>query len=150
MQITFPGGMVVESRYRGFVVRTDQPTAAGGQGGAPSPFDLFLSSLGTCAGFYALRFCQQRGIATDGLAFKLDFERAADGKSVALVLATLQLPEGFPRKYVSAIVRAVDQCAVRRHLAVPPRFAIVARPHEAGPTVPPALKAAATEPALQP
>ena len=150
MQITFPGGMAVESRYRGFVVRTDQPAAAGGRGDAPSPFDLFLSSLGTCAGYYALRFCQQRGLATDGLALELDFERAADGKAVALVSIALQPPEGFPRKYVSAIVRAVDQCTVRRHLAAPPRFATVVGIPEASPPVPRVLEPAVMEAAMLP
>lgn len=126
MQISFPGLAVVESRYHGFVVRTDQP-GTNGAASSPSPFDLFLSSLGTCAGFYALRFCQQRQIPTADLGLRLDFERSDDGKAVVMVRITLELPAGFPAKYVDAIVRAVDQCAVKRNLLAPPRFAIEAR-----------------------
>lgn len=126
MEISFPGGAAVDSRYHGLLVRTDQ-TGANGAATAPSPFDLFLSSLGTCAGFYALRFCQQRLIPTAGLGLRLDFERSDDGKMVVMVRITLDLPDEFPAKYVDAIVRAVDQCAVKRHLLAPPRFAIEAR-----------------------
>jgi ribosomal protein S12 methylthiotransferase accessory factor len=35
------------------------------------------------------------------------------------------LPAGFPEKYREAITRAVDQCAVKRHLDHPPRLATV-------------------------
>jgi putative redox protein len=33
-------------------------------GSAPSPFDLFMLSIGTCAGYYVLTFLQQRGLST--------------------------------------------------------------------------------------
>ena len=64
MEITFPGGLAVEARSDSFVIRSDQPQSNGGDNSAPSPFDLFLASLGNCAGFFALRFCQQRQIDT--------------------------------------------------------------------------------------
>ena len=65
MEMTFPGGLAVDAQYEGFTVPTDQPVHAGGGGTAPAPFDLFLASIGTCAGLFALRFCQQRGISAD-------------------------------------------------------------------------------------
>ena len=50
MEISFPGGLRVATRYKGHTVTTDQPASAGGGGSAPAPFDVFLSSLGACAG----------------------------------------------------------------------------------------------------
>jgi len=50
MEITFPGGKKVNSTYKGFTVETDQPKDEGGDGSAPEPYDLFLSSIGTCTG----------------------------------------------------------------------------------------------------
>ena len=38
----------------------------------------------------------------------------------------IALPQAFPEKYHDALLRAVDQCAVRRHLAKPPRFETIA------------------------
>ena len=124
MEITFPGGLAVAAHYKGFTITTDQPVTVGGAGSALAPFDLFLASIGTCAGFYALRFCQQRGINTDGLSLELATENEA-GRVSAVRLEVL-LPEGFPEKYRDAIVRAVDHCTVKRHILEPPRFEVVA------------------------
>jgi putative redox protein len=122
MEISFPGGLGVDAHYKGFRVRTDQPHGEGGSGAAPSPFDLFLASLGSCAGYYALRFCQERALPTGGLGLTLYFDRGPDGKAVQGVRLALRLPAGFPEKYRPAILRAIDQCTVKRHLAAPPRF----------------------------
>lgn len=125
MNITFPGGVAVNAEFDGFTVKTDQPERAGGQGAEPSPFDLFLASLGTCAGFFALRFCQQRELSTEGLGLSLEVVRDPEKKLPAKVTIAIQLPDGFPDKYRSAIIRATDQCAVKRSIADPPEFEVV-------------------------
>lgn len=124
MKITFPGGLAVNAAFKGFTVNTDQGVEHGGAGTAPEPFDLFLASLGTCAGLYALRFCQQRGIATQGLGLTLTTEKNPESKSLALVRLAIELPDGFPEKYREALIRSVDQCAVKRHIVEPPRFEV--------------------------
>lgn len=125
MKITFPGGLAVNAAFKGFTVTTDQGVEHGGGGTAPEPFDLFLASLGACAGLYALRFCQQRRIATEGLGLTLTTEQDPEWKRLALVRLEVELPEGFPEKYREALIRAVDQCAVKRNILAPPRFEIV-------------------------
>jgi putative redox protein len=124
MEITFPGGLAVAAHYKGFTIATDQPAAVGGGGSAPAPFDLFLASIGTCAGLYALRFCQQRGIDTTGLSVRLATEHEDGGRRVAAIRIEVGLPEGFPDKYRDAIARAVDHCAVKNHILEPPRFEV--------------------------
>lgn len=125
MEISFPGGVAVEARFKGFSVRTDQPLASGGTNSAPSPFDLFLVSLGTCAGFFALRFCQQRNLDTTGLALRLETARDEASHRLTLVRIVLTVPPGFPEKYHAAILKATDQCAVKRAIDDPPRFEVV-------------------------
>ncbi len=120
--ISFPGGVVVEASYKGHTVRTDQPEKSGGSNSAMSPFDLFLASIATCMGFYALRFCQERNLTTEGLHLTLDPVRDEEAKRVAVVRISLDLPPGFPAKYRAAIERAVDHCAVKKHILEPPRF----------------------------
>ena len=71
MEVVLSGGMKVNAIYKGFTIETDQPEQAGGDGSAPSPFDLFLASIGTCAGFYVLSFCQKQGIPTDEIRLML-------------------------------------------------------------------------------
>lgn len=124
MEITFPGGVAVEADVRGFTIRTDQPEANGGADSAPSPFDTFLASVGTCAGFFALRFCQQRGIDATGLKLSLATEKGSTRKLDRITL-TLQLPTGFPEKYRDAIVKATDMCAVKQVILDPPDFETV-------------------------
>ena len=128
MNVTFEGGLVVSATAKGHTVRTDQPVSAGGTDTALPPFDLFLASLATCGGLYALRFCQERGISTDGLGLTLETVRDPEGKRIGTVRLVLALPPGFPEKYRQAIVRAVDQCAVKRHIVEPPLFEIEIAP----------------------
>jgi len=119
--VSFPGGVAVDAHVGGNVVHTDQPTPHGG-GTASAPFDLFLASIATCMGFYALRFCQERGIATEGLGLSLETVRDEAKKRLATIKVALTLPQGFPEKYADAIRRAVDQCAVKKHMIEPPAF----------------------------
>lgn len=130
MEITFPGGLAVDARYRGHTVHTDQPERAGGGDSGPAPFDLFLASIGTCAGLYALRFCQQRDLPTDGLRLTLETERHPERPAIGTVRLLLDVPEGFPEKYHDAILRAMDQCAVKRHMVEPPEFEMKVRATE--------------------
>lgn len=125
MEITFPGGVAVAARHKDFTILTDQPVTAGGGNSAPSPFDLFLASLGTCAGFFALRFCQQRNLDTAGMRLTLTTERDEAAHRLTLVRIVLELPPAFPEKYHAAILKATDQCAVKRAIDDPPRFEVV-------------------------
>ena len=122
VKVTFPGGVAVDATYKGHTIRSDQPIDAGGQDSAMSPFDLFLASIATCMGFYALRFCQERSLPTEGLSLTLDPIRDEQGKRVSVVRVSLELPHGFPEKYRAAIERAVDHCAVKKHILEPPQF----------------------------
>jgi len=127
IQVSFPGGVRVDASYKGFVIQTDQPAAEGGTGAAPAPFDLFLASLATCAGYFVLVFCRERKIPTDGLALSLRTEKNPETKMIARVSIEIMLPPGFPMKYKAAVVKAADQCTVKRHITQPPVFQVEAK-----------------------
>jgi putative redox protein len=124
MEIYFTGNKKVSADYKGFTVETDQPAAEGGDGTAPAPFDLFLASLGTCAGFYVLRFMQQRDLPTEDTRLFMSMERNPETHLVSKISIRIKLPKGFPEKYQAAVVRAAELCAVKRHLHNPPAFDI--------------------------
>ena len=67
MVVTFDGGKVNTAHLNGHVIRTDQPEKSGGQNSAPALCDLFLASIGTCAGIYVRSFCDQREISSDNI-----------------------------------------------------------------------------------
>lgn len=117
--IEFPGGRRVDAQLRGHRVATDQPAEAGGGDAAPSPFELFFVSLATCAGYYALRFCESRQIEREGLDVELQVERGPNHGPITAVRLLVTLPEGFPERYREALLRAVDQCAVKKFIAAP-------------------------------
>jgi len=127
MDVSFPGGMRVDVGYKGFTVMTDQPKQAGGDGGAPSPFDLFLASIGACAGFYALNFCKARKISTEGLGLSVELDYDDAQKMVGVVRIYLKLPDGFPGEYKDAMVRSVESCTVKKHIQNPPAFEVMVR-----------------------
>ncbi len=126
MEITvdFPGGARVDAHFGAFTVATDQPADAGGSGSAPSPFEVFLASLATCAGVYVQGFCKMRGIPTDGIRLIQKAERSPETKMVTKIAFDIQLPESFPRQYASAVIRAAESCLVKKHLEKPPTFEI--------------------------
>lgn len=121
--VSFPGGVAVQATIGSHVVVTDQPHPLGGDA-AMTPFELLFASIATCMGFYALRFCQERGIATEGLGLSVDAQRGQDKKRVERVVVKMTLPDAFPAKYHDAIRRAVDHCAVKRAMLEPPEFAL--------------------------
>ncbi len=122
MKITFPGGKKVNAEYNGFTHRTDQPPASGGENSAPSPFELFLASLGTCAGYYVLSFCQQRGIDVAGIELRQSMERDPRTHMVGQVSIEIILSADFPEKYRAAVMQAAQLCTVKKHLENPPKF----------------------------
>lgn len=127
MEVTFPGGMAVDATFRGHLIHTDQPVRAGGQNTGPPPFDLFLASIATCAGFYALAFCRKRGVETDALRVTLEPIRSPETGRFHRMKIDVLLPPEFPEKYTAAVVRAVNQCTVKRHIVDPPEFEVNAR-----------------------
>ncbi|MDQ1350354.1 MAG: putative redox protein [Acidobacteriota bacterium] len=124
MRIYFPGGKKVYADYKGFTHKTDQPTYAGGEGSAPSPFELFLASLGNCAGFYVQEFCRNRGIDTQGIELIQSLEVDPETRMVAKVNLEIKLPPSFPEKYKNAVIQSADLCAVKKHMENPPEFNI--------------------------
>jgi len=121
MTVSFPGGKKVTAHYDGFDIDTDQGVDSGGEGTAPEPFDLFLASIGTCAGYYVFKFCESRDIAVDGISLRQSWERDDKNKLVRIDLR-IQVPPDFPTKYHKALVRAANTCSVKKTLLDPPEI----------------------------
>jgi putative redox protein len=125
--ITLAGGKKVNIAMRGFTIITDQPLSDGGENSAPSPFELFLASLGTCAGYFVVSFCQARNIPTEGIKMTQTVIRSDATHMVEKIVIDISLPAGFPDKYKDAVIRAAESCTVKKHLAAPPLIQVNAR-----------------------
>jgi putative redox protein len=120
MVIDFPGGARVDAHFGPFAVQTDQPPVAS----APTPFATFLASIGTCAGIYVLGFCQQRGLPTEGIRIVQRMHSNMQTGLVGKIDLEIQVPPTFPEKYLPALVRSAEMCAVKKHFENPPQFEV--------------------------
>jgi putative redox protein len=123
MIIDFPGGSRVDAHFGGFTVATDQPPEAS----APSPFEIFLASIGTCAGIYVVGFCRQRNLPTEGIRIVQRIDRDRLTGMVETIGLEIQVPPGFPEKYYPSLIRSAELCLVKKHLEKPPKFDITTK-----------------------
>ena len=124
VEVSSPGGTKIDAQIGEFMINTDQATANGGDESAPEPFQLFLASIATCAGIYALSFCQSRKMSVDGMSLSMECDWNEDKNRYSKMSIDLRLPEGFDEKYRKAVVRSMDLCSVKKHMMDPPEFEI--------------------------
>jgi ribosomal protein S12 methylthiotransferase accessory factor len=127
--IDFPGGSRVDAHFGKFIVPTDQPPMAS----APTPFELFLSSIATCAGIYVLGFCQQRGLPTAGIQIVQRTHSNPTTGMIEEIDLDILVPPSFPEKYRDSLIRSAELCKVKKHLEHPPTFNVSTKVAETHP-----------------
>lgn len=123
MIIDFPGSLKVNSHFGPFTIETDQPPSSS----APTPFDVFLSSIGTCAGIYVLGFCRQRSLPTEGIRIIQRNHPNIISGMMDMIELEIQVPPTFPTQYYEALVRSAELCKVKKTLEHPPVFEVKTR-----------------------
>jgi putative redox protein len=118
--IDFPAGARVDAHFGNFTVSTDQPPTAC----APTPFEIFLSSVGTCAGVHVLGFCKQRNLPVQDVRIVERIHTNPATGMVEKIDLEIQVPPTFPRKYRDSLIRSAELCAVKKHLENPPTIFI--------------------------
>jgi ribosomal protein S12 methylthiotransferase accessory factor len=124
IEVYFEEGAKVNARMGKHVVKTDQKEYGGGEDSAPAPFDYFLISLATCAGIYVKVFCQKRGIDSSKIQIRQKHLNDPQTRKLTGIDLEIILPEGFPDKYRDAVIKAADQCAVKRLFQNPPEIEV--------------------------
>ena len=127
MEITFEGGKIITAHLGGHDIRTDQPLDSGGTNIAPSPYDLFLASIGTCAGIYVKSYCDNHNLPTEGIKLIQHHEWDSEGKLPVKISIEIDVPESFPSKYIPSLVHVANLCKVKKTIANPPEFEIKTR-----------------------
>jgi putative redox protein len=125
IEITFDGGKVVTAHSHGHIIKTDQPVNSGGQNSAPSPFELFLASIGTCTGIYVKSFCDNRKIPTDNIKIIQSSEYDEETGLPISIKLDIKLPSDFPDKYKEAVISVAELCKVKKAIASPPVFEVI-------------------------
>lgn len=125
MEITFDGGKVVTAHVHGHSIKTDQPVGGGGDNTAPAPFELFLASIGTCAGIYVKSFCDNRNIPAENIKIIQNTEYNKETGLPSNIVLDIQLPADFPEKYKASLINVAGLCKVKKSIANPPVFEII-------------------------
>lgn len=124
MEITFDGDKIITAHTHGHIIRTDQPETAGGTNTAPTPFELFMASIGTCAGIFIKFFCEKRNIPTDNMSITQTADYDPQTGLPTNIKLDIHLPADFPEKYKEAVISAADMCKVKKTIAFQPKFQV--------------------------
>ena len=124
VSVEYKDGKKQDVKLGKYIVSTDQMEEEGGDETAPSPFQLFVMSLAACAAYYVREFCTSRDLSTDGIKVTQMIDMDWQKKALRFVKITVELPESFPEKYRDAVVRAAQQCSVKKAISQMPEIEI--------------------------
>ena len=112
-----------EAEARGHRVLCDQPASNQGDDKGMTPPEFLLTSLGTCAGFYAAQYLRARKLPTAGLAVRVDAEKAAAPARLSGFTIDVNVPE-LEERHREGVLRAVKACLIHNTLEHPPAVEI--------------------------
>ena len=124
VQVTHLGNDRFEIRVREHRLQVDQPLSDGGDDTAPTPTELFISSLAACVAFYARRYLARHDLPTEGLAVDASFTMASRPARVGEITVHLELPVGVPEDKREALLAVASHCTVHNTLVTPPKITI--------------------------
>lgn len=126
IEVFFEGKKQVNAKVGNHIIKTDQPIYGGGEDQAPSPYELFLASMATCAGIFVKGYCDNRNIPTEGITLTQSHRFDEKGYAVGIDIM-IHLPEGFPEKSVESVIHVANLCKVKQQLSNPPQMSVNAK-----------------------
>ena len=120
------GNVQFEAETRGHRVLCDQPPENGGADQGMTPPEFLLTSLGTCAGFYAAQYLKARTLPSEGLRIHVSAEKAAQPARLGTFRIEVIVP-GLEGRHEEGILRAVKLCLVHNTLLNAPAIETVVR-----------------------
>ncbi|HEY7668161.1 MAG TPA: OsmC family protein [Actinomycetota bacterium] len=122
IQVRHEGEDRFQIQIRSHRVMVDQPDT--GDAG-PTPTELFVASLASCAAFYAERFLVRHGVDPDGLGLSCSYRMAEDRPArVSSIDLSMTLPPGFPPELERRLRAVVERCTVHNSIVAPPTVAL--------------------------
>ncbi|RZQ65929.1 OsmC family protein [Amycolatopsis suaedae] len=113
---------------RDHVVLVDQPADDGTEVG-PTPLELLVMALASCAAHYGVAQLRADGLPADGLMVQARWTTRPDPVRVGRVSLRIVLPAPLEPAQQQRLLAAIDHCAVHNTLRCPPQVEIeVAEP----------------------
>jgi uncharacterized OsmC-like protein len=128
MEVTIKhlGDVQFEASARGHRVYCDQPVDNGGADEAMTPPELLLSSLGTCAGYYAVQYLKARSLVCPDLEIKVSAEKAQQPARLGSISIEVLAPS-LDARHEEGMSRSVQKCLIHNTLLHAPEIRTVVR-----------------------
>jgi len=118
------GGVQFEIRARQHSIACDQPPENGGYDEGMTPPELFLASLGSCAGFYAAMYLKKRKLSTEGTVVRVTADKLKDPPRLDNFRIELEVPVSLKEEERIGVEEAVHHCLIHNTLLHPPRITL--------------------------
>ena len=116
------GDVQFEVKARNHTVYCDQPVEAGGCNEGMTPPELFLASLGTCAGYYAAQYAKGHRLPTEGLRVRVTAEKVKSPARLDDLRILVEYPSALDERHREGLLRAVHSCLIHNTLLAPPKI----------------------------
>ena len=109
---------------RSHTILCDQPAENGGEDCGMTPPELLLSSLGSCAAFYAVQYLRTRNLAKTGVEVTVTAEKLKQPARVGNFHVNVLCPISLTEEQTEGLMRSVHHCLVHNTLLSPPEIKI--------------------------
>ncbi|MDR0971995.1 MAG: OsmC family protein [Bacteroidales bacterium] len=116
MKITFEKPKKIVAQYEGHSVITDLTKDLGGENLALNPFQLFLTSLGSCGALFMRLFYENHNIDIEGASLNQDFEFDNSG-NLKKVIIKVKAGKQFPMDKKEGLIAMMKSCKVKKHVS---------------------------------
>jgi putative redox protein len=119
--VRYAGGKRFEitARHHGLV--SDQPPENDGTDSGMTPPELFLSSVGACAAYYAAEYLRARALPSEELEIRVSAQKGDRPARITSLQIDVIAP-GLNQRHRDGVLRAVDSCLIKNSLLVPPHI----------------------------
>lgn len=126
LRVDHLGGDRYGITIRGHWLVSDQPGAGGDdEDQGPTPTELFVAGLASCAAFYVGRFLRRHTPTENGFAVECGFRMSESPPSrVASIELKVVLEESVSDDLRAAVSRVAEHCTVHNSLVNPPSVTI--------------------------
>lgn len=121
------GAVQFAIKAREHSIVSDQPAENGGFDEGMTPPELFLSSLGSCAGFYAAQYLKKKGLATEGTLVRVFAEKAKNPARLDNFKIEVEVPAAVDEEHRKGVEEAVHHCLIHNTLQHPPTITLDVR-----------------------
>jgi uncharacterized OsmC-like protein len=122
--VDYLGGVQFVASARGHQIISDQPSENRGDDAGMTPPELFLSSVGTCAAYYALEYLKAHAIPAAGLRVIVSADKAAAPPRLGRIRIAVEAPGAEETRHHDGLLRAVRRCLIHNTLEHPPEIEI--------------------------